>query len=196
MKRYSSSIFFFFEERQDNLLEGLPLGFAGNELGILPNDLSYERTTLLEINKLFFDAFLCSIIKIQACWMSLAIATILNEQDRGTAAARGQQYNGRRPNNRGQRVSYHEFPDLTDFGRRFTGSCEGGRAEEFFRRKKSQHGRTNLISTAQHKLSRRSFRSSCARSHSSIAKGGSLSPTMYRAILQNPRHHTGNRCYR
>ena len=64
---------------------------------------------------------------IQECCM-VAIAM---HPDPVTAAARGERYNGKRPNYRGQRVSLRDYPDPTSFCWTFTGSCEGGRAEFF-----------------------------------------------------------------
>ncbi|KAL7505487.1 hypothetical protein ACHAXN_004280 [Cyclotella atomus] len=65
------------------------------------------------------------------------------EPDPVTAAARGERYNGRRPNYRGQRVSTSDYPDATAYGWEFTGSCEGGRAE-FFEMDFATHGVVKL----------------------------------------------------
>jgi hypothetical protein len=129
--------------------------------------------------------------RIQACCM-LAIA---RSADPITAAARGQRYNERRPDYRGQRVSTYGYPDPSNFGWTFTGSCEGGRAE-FFEKDFAVHGvvkldfyyTTGTIKTVlDHPLQGVT---------QLFAKGDSLSPEMYRAILQNPRQHTGNRYHR
>jgi hypothetical protein len=64
---------------------------------------------------------------VELCCMMAYIV----ESDPVTAAARGERYNGRRPDYRGQRVSTRDYPDGTSYGWEFTGSCEGGRAEFF-----------------------------------------------------------------
>ena len=131
---------------------------------------------------------------IEACCM-VAIAQYSTESERLTAAARGERYNGRRPNYRGQRVSEWDYPDATEFGWTFTGSCEGGRAE-FFEKDFAQHGIVKLdfyYTTGTVKTVLDHPRQGVTQL---FAKGDTLSPEMYRAILQNPRHHTGNRYHR
>ncbi|KAL7545020.1 hypothetical protein ACHAWF_008388 [Thalassiosira exigua] len=124
------------------------------------------------------------------CMMAYAVSS-----DPVTAAARGERYNGRKPNYRGRRVSYRDYPDPEDYGWTFTGSCEGGRAE-FFERDFSNHGVVKLdfyYTTGTVKTVLDHPRQGVTQL---FAKGDSLSPDMYRAILQNPRHHTGNRYHR
>jgi hypothetical protein len=131
---------------------------------------------------------------VQECCM-VAIAEYPTESQRLTAAARGERYNGRRPNYRGQRVSQRDYPDATEFGWTFTGSCEGGRAE-FFEKDFDEHGTVKLdfyYTTGTVKTVLDHPRQGVTQL---FAKGDSLSPEMYRAILQNPRHHTGNRYHR
>lgn len=128
---------------------------------------------------------------IQACCM-MAIA---HHPDPVTAAARGERYNGRRPNYRGRRVSYQDYPDATNYGWTFTGSCEGGRAE-FFEQDFADHGVVKFdfyYTTGTVKTVLDHPRQGVTQL---FAKGDSLSPEMYRAILQNPRHHSGNRYQR
>lgn len=128
---------------------------------------------------------------LQACCM-VAIAQFPTESQRLTAAARGERYNHRRPNYRGLRVSEWDYPDATEFGWTFTGSCEGGRAE-FFEKDFSHQGTVKLdfyYSTGTVKTVLDHPRQGVTQL---FAKGNSLPPDMYRAILQNPRHHTGNR---
>ena len=132
---------------------------------------------------------------IQHCCMVAIVSNHTSEQDRLTAAARGERYNGRRPDYRGQRVSSRDYPDPTAFGWTFTGSCEGGRAE-FFEKDFSQHGVVKLdfyYTTGTVKTVLDHPRQGVTQL---FAKGNRLSPGMYRAILQNPRHHTGNRYHR
>lgn len=127
----------------------------------------------------------------QICCM-MAIAQM---PDPITAAARGERYNGRRPNYYGRRVSSHHFPDATRYGWTFTGSCEGGRAE-FFETDFSAHGTVKLdfyYTTGTVKTVLDHPRQGVTQL---FATGESLTPEMYVAILQNPRHHTGNRYQR
>lgn len=128
---------------------------------------------------------------VQACCM-LAIA---QTSDPLTAAARGERYNGRRPNYNGLRVSHRDYPDATQYGWRFTGSCQNGRAE-FFEKDFAQDGIVKLdfyYTTGTVKTVLDHPRQGVTQL---FAKGDSLSPEMYIAILQNPRHHTGNRYHR
>lgn len=130
----------------------------------------------------------------QACCM-VAIAHFPTEQERLTASARGERYNGRRPNYYGRRVSRQDYPDPTQYGWRFTGSCEGGRAE-FFEKHFGEQGIVKLdfyYTTGTVKTVLDHPRQGVTQL---FAKGDSLSPSMYRQILQNPRHHTGNRYHR
>ena len=150
-------------------------------------DACSESTTQAAINRVHVSQ-----APVQQYCCHVAIMQIPTEQGRLTAAARGERYNGRRPNYRGRRVSNVDYPDPTRFGWEFTGSCEGGRAE-FFEMDFSQHGVVKLdfyYTTGTVKTVLDHPRQGVTQL---FARGESLSPGMYRAILQNPRHHTGNR---
>jgi len=124
---------------------------------------------------------------IQACCM-LAIAL---SPDPLTAAARGERYNGKRPN-AGQRVSYDKYPDPMSYGWTFTGCCNGGRAE-FYEKDFVAHGVVKLdfyYTTGTVKTVLDHPRHGVTQL---FAKGSDLSPAMYRKILQNPREHTNVR---
>ena len=131
----------------------------------------------------------------QACCMTVYAVRNPDPDARITAAARGERYNGRRPDYRGLRVSSRDYPDATSYGWTFTGSCEGGRAE-FFEKDFASHGVVKLdfyYTTGTVKTVLDHPRQGVTQL---FAKGSSLSPEMYRAILENPRHHTGNRYHR
>lgn len=120
----------------------------------------------------------------------LAIAV---QADPLTAAARGERYNGRRPSFKETgRVSYDDYPDPTQFGWTFTGSCEGGRAM-FFEKDFAEHGVVKLdfyYTTGTVKTVLDHPRQGVTQL---FAKGNDLTPEMYRKILRNPRQHTSVR---
>jgi len=117
------------------------------------------------------------------------------EEDYSIAAVKGERYNGRRPSYDGLRVSMRDYPDPTQFGWTFTGSCKVGRAE-FFEKNFSEGGIVKLdfyYTTGSIKTTLEHPRQGGSQL---FLKGDSLSPEMYRNILQNPRHHTGKRYHR
>lgn len=142
---------------------------------------------------------------IQACCMLAMVSrdtsgdgTTHVDIDPLTAAARGQRYNDRRPNYQDTgRVSYEDYPDPTQFGWRFTGSCEGGRAE-FFEKVDLEDNGSSLIkldfyyTTGTVKTVLDHPRQGVTQL---FGKGGlsGLTPSLYRQILQNPRTHTNVR---
>lgn len=124
---------------------------------------------------------------IEACCL-MAIAMT---EDPVTAGARGERYNGCRPT-LGRRVSYDAYPDPTNYGWTFTGSCNGGRAE-FFEKDFSHHGVVKLdfyYTTGTVKTVLDHPRQGVTQL---FAKGSDLSPEIYRRILLNPREHTSVR---
>lgn len=151
-------------------------------------------TSQQDINRLTLDP-MPRTEPVQACCMVAIAMTHHSEQDRLMAAARGERYNGRRPNYRGLRVLSSHYPDASQFGWRFTGSCESGRAE-FFEKSFEQHGIVKLDFYYTTGTVKTVLDHPTQGVTQLFAKGNSLSPDMYRAILENPRHHTGNRYHR
>jgi len=124
---------------------------------------------------------------IQHCCM----VAIAREEDPITAAARGQRYNGKRPTV-GNRVNYSDYPDPTNYGWTFTGSCNGGRAE-FYEKDFAEHGIVKLdfyYTTGTIKTVLDHPRQGVTQL---FAKGSDLSPALFRKILENPRAHTNVR---
>lgn len=122
------------------------------------------------------------------------MVAIAHHPDPITAAARGERYNGRRPTD-GRRVSYEHYPDPTNYGWTFTGSCNGGRAE-FFEKDFGSMGIVKLdfyYTTGTVKTVLDHPRQGVTQL---FAKGDDLSPELYRQILVNPREHTNVRYHR
>ena len=86
-----------------------------------------------------------------------------------------------------------KFPDPTDFGWTFTGSCPGGRVEFFEKHCPIHDGIVKLdfyYTTGTVKTVLDHPKQGVTQL---FAQGKSLSPDLYRLILQNPRQHTGIR---
>lgn len=95
----------------------------------------------------------------------------------------------------GTRVPREQYPDAADFGWTFTGSAEASRVE-FFERNFPQHGLVKLdfyYTTGTVKTVMDHPRQGTTQL---FARGDNLSPDTYKAILRNPRHHTGVRYQR
>jgi hypothetical protein len=97
-----------------------------------------------------------------------------------------QRYNGQRPTDLSCRVDITDYPDPTTFGWTFTGSAESS-AVEFFEKdsvKLDWYYTTGTVKTSL--------------DHPTQGKktqlfGAKVDAATFRQILQNPRHHTGQR---
>jgi hypothetical protein len=100
-----------------------------------------------------------------------------------TSSSKKKRYNGVRPPFQDRVFSWHDYPDATTFGWTFTGSWNG---TEFF--EKANVMLDWYFTTATLKTS---------LNHPTQGKtqlfAAQVDPVMYRAILENPRIHTGNR---
>lgn len=95
-----------------------------------------------------------------------------------------QRYNGQRPTDLSRRVDIMDYPDPTTLGWTFTGSS--GNTTEFFEKNKVKLDWYFTTATVKTSMD-----------HPTRGKtqlfGAKVDPPTYRQILQNPRHHTGQR---
>jgi hypothetical protein len=103
------------------------------------------------------------------------------------AAERRRRYNGQRPLETSQRVSWNDYPDATEFGWTFTGSHEESRVE-FFERDDGTIKLDWYYTTATVKTSLDHPKQGRTQLFAS-----QVTPELYLQILLEPRAHTGQR---
>lgn len=109
------------------------------------------------------------------------------QQRRGPNA--GQRYNGTRPNYENGRVDLADYPDPTSYGWTFTGSVQNSRVEFF--EKRLNNGGTVKLDLYYTTATVKTVLDHPTTGRNQLFRKCRASPEVYKAILLNPRYHTG-----
>jgi hypothetical protein len=117
---------------------------------------------------------------------SQRLKTKLHGESPLSPSPKKQRYNGQRPRDLSNRVDFNLYPDATQFGWEFTGSSG---VTEFFQKDGVKLDWYFTTATMKTSLDH-------PKQGRTQLFAGQVDPNTYRAILENPRAHTGKRYHR